>query len=61
MIWNVLYILLIAVLGSCVLFPLIEHLKYSRNPVLLMINHDKRFEEIESDYSHEVFDIKRGN
>lgn len=32
-----------------------------RNPILLTLNHDKRFCEIKNIYSHKMFDIKRGN
>lgn len=48
---------------SCIIFLLVEFVKYRKNPVLLMINHDKRFEEIgsNSSYLHKVLDIKRGN
>lgn len=47
----------------CTVFLLVEFLIYKKNPVLLMINHDKRFEEIGSESAclHKIFDIKRGN
>lgn len=47
----------------CIFALLVEFIFYKKNPIALMINHDKRFEEIgnESLYLHKVFDIKRGN
>lgn len=38
---------------------LLEFLKYQRNPVSLMTNHDKRFEKIKSIYLHKFGVIER--
>lgn len=40
-------------------FVLLEFLKYQRNPVSLMTNHDKRFEKIKSIYLHKFGEIER--
>lgn len=39
---------------------LIHGVKNKRNPVSLMINHDKRFKEIDCIYSHSFDKIERG-
>ncbi len=44
-----------------VILVMIEYFKYKKNPIQLMLNHDKRFEKIESVYTHKFNEIKRGN
>lgn len=39
---------------------LVQGEKNKRNPVSLMINHDKRFKEIDCIYSHNFDEIERG-
>ena len=50
----------IVILLVSFVFFVLEFIKSLRNPVPLQINHDKRFGEINSVYSHKVFEIKRG-
>lgn len=44
-----------------IVYLFVSYQKRERNPVLLMLNHDKRFEKIDSIYAHKIFDIRRGN
>lgn len=56
------------VMGMLILFFLlyisvffIQGEKNKRNPVLLMINHDKRFKKINCVHSHKFNEIERGD
>lgn len=42
------------------IISILEAVKEKRNPIPKMINHDKRFSEINNIYTHNMFDVKRG-
>lgn len=60
MLWNIILALLIIFFVTSFILLLIEYQKRKKNPVPLMINHDKRFSEISNRYSHKIFNAVKG-
>lgn len=54
------FIIIIGFIIGVILVSL-EYFKYIKNPIRLMLNHDKRFGEIKSVYTHKFNEVKRGN
>lgn len=57
------YLLLLAIIVFFVVgmfLVLLEFIKFQRNPVCLMINHDKRFAEVDHTHIHKFNEIERG-
>ena len=60
MLWNIFMVLLIAFFVVCFILLMMEDQKMKRNPVPLISNHDKRFGEINNQYSHKIFMCNKG-